>query len=191
MAERDRIQAAHMANIQRMAAEGVLIAAGPMEDKMPTISGIFILRAPSLAEAKRIVLQDPTVAEKRNSADVHSWAGPKGVGVAYFQWRQAHPDAKDTMAVHAFCLLLHGPAWKDDPQSDGEHAVFIDSLRRAGLLAAAGGTEDDPEIFALCVFKSDSIEEAQRIIGQDPAVRSGRLAAEFHQWWTADLVLPW
>jgi uncharacterized protein YciI len=190
-AERDRIQAAHMANIQKMAADGVLIAAGPMEDKAPTISGIFVLQAPSLAEAKRIVFRDPTVVEKRNSADVHTWMGPKGIGVAYFQWRKAHPGAEDVMAVHALCLLVRGPAWKDDPQSDGEHAVFIDSLRRVGLLSAAGNTEGDPELFALCVFKSDSVEDAQRIIGQDPAVRSGRLVAEFHHWWTADRVLPW
>jgi hypothetical protein len=162
-----------------------------MAGKGAAINGVFVLKAASLAEARRIVFQDPAVVEKRNAADVHPWAGPKGIGVAYFQWRRANPDAADAMAVHAFCLLMHGPAWKADPKSDGEHAVFIDTMRRAGLLSAAGNTEGDPEIFALCVFKTASVDEARRIIGQDPAVQSGRLAPEFHRWYTADLVLPW
>jgi uncharacterized protein YciI len=191
LAERERIMAAHMANIHRMADSGVLIAAGPMEDKTVTISGIFILKAGSLAEARRIAAQDPTITEKRNTIDVHPWLGPKGIGVAYFQWKRDHPAAEDAMAAHAFCLLKHGPSWKGDPRSDGEHAVFIDSLRRAGLLAAAGNIDDDPELFAICIFKTSSADEATRIIGQDPPVQSGRLAVELHRWWTADLVLPW
>jgi uncharacterized protein YciI len=190
-AERSRIMAAHMANIHQMAADGSLIAAGPMEDKPTTISGIFVLKAASLAAARKIANLDPTVIERRNTIDVHPWLGPKGIGVAYFQWKKAHPGAEDAMAVHALCLLKRGPAWGNDPKSDGEHAVFIDSLRRAGLLAAAGVTEGDPEFFALCIFKTSSVEEAQRIMGQDPAVKSGRAAIEIYHWWTADKVLPW
>ena len=42
--DRRRIQGAHMANIQRLADEGTMAAAGPMEDRPATISGIFIFR---------------------------------------------------------------------------------------------------------------------------------------------------
>jgi len=42
--ERQRIQDAHMANIKMLASEGVLVAAGPMEDTPTAISGIFIFK---------------------------------------------------------------------------------------------------------------------------------------------------
>lgn len=190
-ADRERIQAAHMANIHRMADDGVLVAAGPMEDRPTTISGIFVLKAASLAEAQRIAALDPTVAEGRNTADVHAWLGPGGIGTAYFRWKKEDPGGKDVMAAHMLCILKHGPAWKSDPRSDDEHAAYLDSLRRAGVLAAAGGFEGDPELYSVCVFKTSFADETRRTMEQDPAVRSGRLAVEFHRWWTADRVLPW
>jgi len=189
--ERERIMNAHMANIHKMAEDGILVAAGPMEDKATTISGVFIFKADSLAEAGRIASLDPTVTGKRNKVDVHPWLAPKGIGAAYSQWKKENPNAEDAMAVHPFCILRRGPAWKDDAQSDDAHARFVDSLRRAGALAAAGGVEGDPDMLEICVFKAPSVDEAQQAIARDPAVQSGRIAAEFHRWWTADRVLPW
>jgi uncharacterized protein YciI len=190
-AERERIQGAHMANIRRMAQDGILVAAGPMEDQPTTISGIFVLKAPSLGEARRIAAQDPTVTERRNTVDVHPWLGPKGIGAAYFQWKRDHPEAKDAMEAHVLCVLRHGSAWAVEPRSDADHEAFVDSLRRSGALAAAGGIGGDPDLYAICVFKTSLDGEARRAIEQDPAVRSGRLTAELHRWWVADRVLPW
>src|SRR5689334_8501044 len=68
-ADAERIQKAHMANIGDMAARGVLVAAGPFDDKPVTISGIFVMKADSLEEARRIAAQDPTVVEHRNVID--------------------------------------------------------------------------------------------------------------------------
>src|SRR5215470_9742469 len=76
--ESEKIQAAHMANLQKMAADGVLVAAGPFGDETRTISGVFVMKARSLAEAKRIAESDPTVTNHRNVVDVHTWHGPKG-----------------------------------------------------------------------------------------------------------------
>src|SRR5690242_20385065 len=81
--EGDRIQSAHMANIHKMAADGVLVSAGPFDDEPPTISGIFVFKTDSLETAKRIAGQDPTVVEHRNIADVHAWMGPPGIGDEY------------------------------------------------------------------------------------------------------------
>jgi uncharacterized protein YciI len=189
--EGERIMAAHMANIHKMAADGVLVAAGPMDDRPTTISGIFVFKAQSLAEAQRIASLDPTVAERRNTADVHPWLGPKGVGAGYFQWKREHPGAEDAMAVHVFCMLRRGPAWRSDTRSDREHGQYVESLRRAGVLSSAGDTEGDPDLYSVCIFKTSFVDEARQAIGQDPAVSSGRVAAEFHLWWTADRVLPW
>src|SRR5579871_3030396 len=77
--ESERIQSAHMANILGMAGRGVLVAAGPFDDSPPSILGVFVLKAASLDEAKRIASQDPTVTQHRNIIDVHAWRGPAGI----------------------------------------------------------------------------------------------------------------
>ena len=189
--DRDRIQAAHMANIQKMADDGVLVAAGPMEDRPTTISGIFVFRTGSLAEAQRIASQDPTVVERRNTVDAHSWWGPKGIGSGYFQLKREHPEAKAAMAAHVFCIVKRGAAPAGGPQAGDDSSRLIESLKGAGALAAAGLIDGDPDLAAVLVFKSDSADEARRGIAGDTAVQSGRLSPEFHRWWCADLVLPW
>jgi uncharacterized protein YciI len=188
---RQAIMDAHMANIQKMADEGVLVAAGPMEDKEVTISGIFVLKAPSLEEAYRIAAHDPTVIAGRNTVDVHAWLGPAGIGAAYFRRVKENPGAKPAMAAHAFCLVLRGPGWAGAAQPDAEHERFVDSLRAAGAVAAAGPVEDDRDLLGIIIFKGSSAEEAGKALDQDPAVRAGRIAIEYHVWWTADGVLPW
>jgi uncharacterized protein YciI len=191
-ADRERIMAAHMANIHKMADDGVLAAAGPMEDKPTTISGVFIFKTPSLAEARRIAAMDPTVAEGRNTIDVHTWLGPEGVGSRYFQWKKENPGGKDVMAAHAFCILLRAPpAPAAGAQPDAEHEAFVESLRVSGVLAAAGRVAGDPDIAGIVIFKSDSMDDARGAMARDPAVQSGRLQPEYHRWWSADLVLPW
>jgi uncharacterized protein YciI len=188
--ERQRIQDAHMANIRKLADDGVLVAAGPMEDTPTTISGIFVFKAASLVEARRIAAQDPTVVARRNTVDVHPWWGPAGIGTSYFKWKKEDPQAKDVMASHALCLILRGPAWPGGNSTyDGDG--FLESLRRAGSLSAAGPVSDDPDIVGMVIFKTASVEEARKTMADDPGVKSGRLAVEYHLWWTADRVLPW
>jgi uncharacterized protein YciI len=189
MEDRQKIQDAHMANIGRLAADGVLVAAGPMEDSPVTISGIFVFKSDSLSEAQRIAALDPTVVAGRNTVDVHPWLGPAGIGTAYFMWKKENPGAKDVMASHAFCVLKRGPAWKagSRPYGDG----FVESLKRSGVLAAAGPVDDDPELLGIVIFKAASVDDARKSMAECPALKSGVIAAEFHLWWTADGILPW
>jgi uncharacterized protein YciI len=189
--DRHRIQDAHMANIQKMADEGVLVAAGPMDDTPVSISGIFVFKAPSLSEARRIAALDPTVVEGRNTVDVHPWWGPPGIGAAYSKWKRENPDAKVPMGAHAFCVVLRGPAWKGGSQPDMEHEEFIASLRGAGALGAAGPVDGDPEMLEILIFTTASTDEARKIEEKDPSVRDGRIVMEYHEWWSADRVLPW
>jgi uncharacterized protein YciI len=190
-ADRERIMAAHMANIQKMADDGILVAAGPMDDKTTTISGIFVFRCPSLEEARRVAALDPTVAEGRNTVDVHAWRGPPGIGDAYFRNKKEHPEAKDAMAVHILCILKRGTVLKIPPDGDSSYGNFVESLRVAGVPAVAGPVEDDPALVGIIIFKAQPIEEAMRIVSGLPDVHSEHLVAELHRWWSADGVMPW
>lgn len=70
-------QAAHMANIRRLAEEGKILVAGPFMDRGDW-RGIFILKCDSLEEAKALVASDPLVQQQRLLADVRPWLTMKG-----------------------------------------------------------------------------------------------------------------
>jgi len=194
-ADGERIQAAHMANIHKMADDGVLIAAGPFDDTPVTISGTFLFKVSSLESAQTIAAQDPTVVEGRNTVDVHVWLGPPAIGAEYFRQHKLDPKTPENMQAHPFCMLYRGTGWEEKPgMRDGlltAHRRYVDQLRQQGKLGAAGETEAPDDLQGLVIFKPIALEEAQRLMNNDPAVQAGVLRVEYHQWWSADHVLPW
>ena len=188
--EGERMQAAHMANIHSMADRGVLVAAGPLDDTPTTISGIFVFRAASLDEAKRIAEQDPTVVGHRNLVEVHAWRGPKGIGEEYLRLHKEKPETPEGMGVQPLFLIYHGSRWAERDQQAAAHAEYFEHLRREGQVAMLGPTVGDDELSAVVVFNRIPGDEAQRLIAGDPAVKADVLRAEFHRWWCAAHVLP-
>ncbi|HVT18771.1 MAG TPA: YciI family protein [Thermoanaerobaculia bacterium] len=77
--EIERIGEGHMANIRRLAAEGKLLLAGPfLQQSGPgSLAGIFVLRAGSLDEARKLVDTDPAIRAGRFVAEIVPWLGPK------------------------------------------------------------------------------------------------------------------
>lgn len=189
-AEGERIQAAHMANIHSMAERGILVAAGPFDDQPTTISGIFFFRCSSLDEARRIAAEDPTVVEHRNLVDVRVWRGPKGIGDEYFRLHKDKPDTPEGMGVQPLFLIHRGSAWADRAQQSRDHIEYLARLRRDGKLAMLGSIEGDDELAAMIVFNRITDAEAQRLMAEDPAVKTNVLRPEFHRWWCAEHVLP-
>ena len=199
-ADGERIQSAHMANIHKMAQDGVLIAAGPFEDTPTTISGIFVFKTDSLATAQKIAAQDPTVVEHRNTVDVHAWEGPAGIGEEYFLLHKLHPKAPENMQVHPFCMVFHGPAWGNSTRQQSawmqQHKDYVEQLRAQGKLGAAGpiensGEGDSGDFVGLVIFRPILDAEAKDLMEADPAVKAGALRVEYHRWWSSDHVLPW
>jgi uncharacterized protein YciI len=194
--EGERIQNAHMANIFKMADDGYLAAAGPFENDPPPISGVFVMKAKSIDDARRIAGEDPTVREHRNTIDVHAWRAPAGIGDEYFRLHKEHPETPENMGAHPILLLTRGQAWNNTAAKDrvvmlAEHQHYVDELRRAGKLSAAGPVEGDAVMIGIVVFHRIPPEEARHLIDDDPAVKAGVLSAEAHRWWSSDHVLPW
>jgi len=194
-AEGERIQSAHMANIRKMGQDGALISAGPFEDTPRTISGLFVFQVESLETARKIAQQDPTVLEHRNTVDVHTWKGPPDIGAEYRRLHTADPKTPENMQVHPLCMIYNGTAWeKEASRRDSllaEHQRYVSSLRTQGKLGAAGAMGTDDELRELVIFKPLPLEEGQRLMEADPAVKAGVLRVEYHQWWSSDHVLPW
>jgi len=194
--EGERIQKAHMANILKMADDGYLAGAGPFENDPPPISGVFLMKAKSIDEARRMAGEDPTVREHRNTIDVHAWRAPAGIGDEYFRLHKERPETPENMGAHPTLLLTRGPAWNASDPKDrvvllAGHQQYMDELRRAGKLSAAGPVEGESSMIGIVVFRRIPLEEARHLIGDDPAVKAGVLSVEAHRWWSSDHVFPW
>ena len=185
----ERLQAAHMANIHKMADNGILMAAGPVDDEPTTISGIFVMKAASVEQAQKIAEQDPTVLAHRNTVDAHAWRGPAGLGTEYFRLHKEHPETLDNMQIHPLCLIYRNAVWNE--KSKAAHLAFLDHLRAEGKLGAAGSIEEQDALVGMVIFPVMPVKEADKLLADDPAIKSGALRAESHQWWSADHVLPW
>lgn len=179
-----------MANMQRMASQGILVAAGPFDDKPTTISGIFVFRTSSLESARRIAAEDPTVVEHRNLVDVFAWRGPKGIGDEYFRLHKEKPDTPEGMGVQPLFLIRRGSAPATRAQEMASHDAYVARLKHEGKIGMAGPVEGDSELAGVVVFNRMADEEAQKLMADDPAVKANVLRAEFHRWWCAEHVIP-
>jgi uncharacterized protein YciI len=76
--ELERLQAAHLAHLDEMRAQGLALISGPLLDG-GDIRGVTILRVASRAEAEAICEADPSVQAGRLSYELHPWMVHKGV----------------------------------------------------------------------------------------------------------------
>src|SRR3954468_1736074 len=72
--EAQRLQAAHRANINRLAAEGKLVLAGPFADD-GELRGIYIFDVPTVAEAQALTRTDPAIQAGQLVMELHPWYG--------------------------------------------------------------------------------------------------------------------
>lgn len=72
--ERNKLQMAHLKNIQRLANEGKLIVAGPFMDDQD-IRGIFIFDVATVEEAKLLTETDPAIKAGSLVMELHPWYG--------------------------------------------------------------------------------------------------------------------
>lgn len=89
--EVEKIQAGHMANINRLAEAGTLVMAGPLTDN-GTVRGVFVFRTGSLAEAESLGATDPAVQAGRLALDLYRWLAPAGVVPTPAEKRDVKPE---------------------------------------------------------------------------------------------------
>ena len=78
--ETERLQQAHLANIQRMQKEGKLLVAGPFLDN-GDLRGIYVFRVASDQEARALVDTDPAVRAGRLRFELHPWYAARNITV--------------------------------------------------------------------------------------------------------------
>jgi uncharacterized protein len=63
-----------------------------------------------------------------------------------------------------------------------QHLGHFRKMRAAGYLKVAGPIDGDDDIAGICIYQADSLEQAQRLAEDDPAVRAGRFVVRAMTW---------
>jgi len=72
--ERTEMFKGHFANMSRLAAEGKLVQAGPL-DGVDGWRGLFVFATPDIEEAKKLVATDPVVVKGEMVPEFHKYYG--------------------------------------------------------------------------------------------------------------------
>lgn len=169
--ESDKLMEGHMANIQKMAKDGNLIAAGPLEGG----GGIFIFKPSTLQEVEEWISHDPGVQAKRWNIEMLKYEPLIG-GVCV-----AKPPYEMTMYTF---VHFKPKVYKFNLEGAGgtvmKHEKFVKQLSSAGNVIAYGsfGGEDG----GVLIMKGDVQQE---VILQDPAVTAALFEPEFKKLYIA------
>lgn len=77
----DSLFAGHLKNIQRLANEGKLTVAGPLQKNDKNYRGIFILNVKTIDEAKVLLQTDPTIKIGVLDVELYGWYGSAALPV--------------------------------------------------------------------------------------------------------------
>lgn len=76
--QRDEMFKGHMANIKRLASEGKLALAGPLDGK-DGWRGLFVVAVSKIEDAQKLVETDPVIKEGEMVAEYHTYYGSAGL----------------------------------------------------------------------------------------------------------------
>ncbi|GJM24481.1 MAG: hypothetical protein DHS20C16_08960 [Phycisphaerae bacterium] len=98
------------------------------------------------------------------------------------------PGVPKDMTQYFVGVLYRGEKWS--PQVTEEvtelqkaHLANIGRLADERKLVMAGPFGDGGDMRGLFFFDVKTMEEAQKLVDTDPAVKAGRLRVELHPWW--------
>ncbi len=80
--ELDALQAAHLANMRRLADVGKLVINGPLLDSFALsgeLRGIGVLKTSTFAEAESLISTDPMVKAGHLAFELHTWMVDKNI----------------------------------------------------------------------------------------------------------------
>lgn len=152
-----RLMDGHMANINRLAKEGKLWAAGPFEGG----GGIFIFKTSSLEDVKSWILTDPAVAAERWNVEMFPYTPRIGSVCTVGE--------KFEMTNYYF-VRYHVDAPKANEKEWKQHQKFLEPWVASGKVvteASLGANEG-----AILVLREEPQSEK---LAEDPAVKKGAL----------------
>ncbi len=161
----ESLQSAHLKNIDRLADQGKLVAAGSFEGG----GGMFVLEAKDQFQAWNYLETDPAIKANRFKVEIFPfslWNGElKKAGKPY------------EMRTYQFIRLVSNPDFKgDEGKLIHDNRIFMSEMMR-----------DNPEVLAYGFFSEfndgmvvvdGSAELAERLIKEHASVKAGQLGFE-------------
>lgn len=185
----ESLQKAHIANLNKMWEEGLLLASGPIGDD-GELRGVLIFSGADRAAVEKRVADDALVKAGRLRVALKPWMGPADIGAEYKKWAAANPGAPDKMRTYQLVLMKPAPlAAPMTPPEQFAHLQHMDAMVKAGHLVTAGPVLEPGDLAGIFVFDTDAAQ-ADKLAAADPAVTSGKMLLERHPWMVAEQVLP-
>jgi len=169
--EVDKIMEGHMANINKMAKEGKLIAAGPFAGG----GGIFIFKSTLVDEVRIWLSDDPGVKANRWNVEILPFTIRAG-GVCAV----SEPYQMVTYQFIRYTSNLTKFTIGDAPVTFKKHDEYLKKIESTGNVIAEGIFGDREG--GILVMKGDLQKE---VIEFDPAVQEQLLELDFKQLWIA------
>jgi len=112
--------------------------------------------------------------------------------IAIFLFGLSFAFAEEPQLVTYYLGLLYKGSVRTQAPEEVEmiqkaHLQHLESLYKQGVLLVAGPMGDDGDLRGIVVLKVKSLEEAQALVDEDPAVKAGRLRVELHPWMSQSL----
>ena len=167
------LQSAHQKNIERLASEGIMKAAGPFEGG----GGMFILKTDNIATANEILQSDPAIKANRFLIEV-------------FPLVLAHNDlcgAEEPyeMVTYQFVRTISNPEYFGDMDlMRADNRVFMSDLNNDNDFVVSQGNFELYNEGYLILDVAD-VQEAEFIIKQHPSVQVNQLNYEIKELWIA------
>jgi uncharacterized protein YciI len=167
----DSLMKGHMANINRLAAAGKLIAAGPFEGG----GGIFILKTASTDQAKEWLSTDPGVRARRWDVSLYPYKPLIGSVCAVKE-----PYEMVAYAFVRFDMVVTKFTAQSYPDILRRHEEFVRKLATTGNVVTYGilGAHD----VGILVIKG---EVQQEVVEADPGIQEGLFEMQYKKLWIA------
>jgi len=99
------------------------------------------------------------------------------------------------MTTYYLGLLKRGSKWSPEETKataslQDEHLAYIRGMFEDGELVIAGPFTDDADLRGVFLFRTETLEEAEALAANDPAVRAERLIVDIHPWLVPSGILP-
>lgn len=169
----ESLQAAHLQNIEKLADEGKLLAAGPFD----TGGGFFIIHAEDMKQVKDIISTDPAIAADRYIIEIYPFSvrindlcgAKKPYEMVTYQFVELTAD-----------LTYYG----DINQMIFDNRIFMGNLANDNDFVITQGAFDEYNS-GILILDVPTTDEAVEIIKQHPAVQAGQLTYEVKPLWIA------
>lgn len=166
--ELDKLMEGHLANINRLAAEGKLVAAGPFDGG----GGIFILNTTSIDEANTWLSTDPGIQANRWRLEVLPYTG----SICAVK----EPYEMVSYALIRFKSNIHKETVGDYATQLKKHEEYVKQLTANSQVVTRGSFGDQEG--SILVLNGEVQPEA---LENDPAVKGGTMLFELKKLWIA------